>query len=569
MNRLKIALVGLSLLAGAPEVFRRVVMLFEPSMQIVALAAFGLLLALCTVSLVGAASFRHGFLRWPLAALLAAGSATVDGYQWVVGSFMDYDAFVTMIQSSGDVGNALTQHGTAIVLAIGKSLALLLGIGLKPAATANIMLKLARLFALPIILTLTLILFYRGGDGASGLPSSHIGVSFGLLNGYEHLTEGNTPREAVAFRPVAAESAGDIVLIIDESIAGAYLDINSEHGVYSGLADPKTASPVFNFGLAAAVTTCSAGANATLRYGGARGNYRQAFRSKPSIWAYAKAANLETIYVDAQRTGGAYQNLMDNDERALIDRWDQFDDVRVLDRDHAVASRLAEYLQDSERQFILVNKIGAHFPVNDKFPNSHARYSPMLQRKSLDVSEAPADELDGRQSNWVLYRNSYRNTLLWNVGAFFDRFFAEAEIGDSTIIYTSDHGQTFHERREYGEATHCTGNTQIEEAVVPLVVIGGPARDHSRWAQAAQQNHDKQSTYRVFPTLLGLMGYAETDFEKTYGNNILSDQPDPFTFNDNFSARLGSDPVWIPIPLSQIAQPPASDYEREMERDEQ
>ena len=102
MNRLKIALVGLSLLAGAPEVFRRVVMLFEPSMQIVALAAFGLLLALCTVSLIGAASFRHGFLRWPLAALLAAGSATVDGYQWVVGSFMDYDAFVTMIQSSVD-----------------------------------------------------------------------------------------------------------------------------------------------------------------------------------------------------------------------------------------------------------------------------------------------------------------------------------------------------------------------------------------------------------------------------------------------------------------------------------
>lgn len=443
---------------------------------------------------------------------------------------------------------------------MGKSIILLVGIGLKPAVTQGIFAMLLKLLSVPIILVLALMLFFRGGEGASGLPSSHSGLSYGLLYGYEYLTQDHSSREAVAIKPARAKPAADIVLIVDESIAGAYLDINSKTGVYSGLANPKTKAPVHNFGLAAAITNCSAGANVTLRYGGTRDNYRETIKSKPSIWAYAKAANLETIYIDAQRTGGTYQNLMDDAERALIDKWDQFDDVSVLYRDQAVAGRLADYLNDEKQQFILVNKVGGHFPVSDKFPNSHARYAPMLKRQFTDVSEAPPDNLDGRQGNWVLYRNSYRNTLLWNVGGFFDRLFTQSEIGDAMVIYTSDHGQTFHERGEYGEATHCTSNPEIEEGVVPLVVIGGPPSQQARWAKAAKANHDQLSNYRIFPTLLGAMGYAKSDIEEVYGFDLFSDDPDPFTFNVNFNARLGSDPAWIYIPLGKVARPPLSDY---------
>ncbi|OAO02244.1 hypothetical protein A8B75_12415 [Sphingomonadales bacterium EhC05] len=405
-------------------------------------------------------------------------------------------------------------------------------------------------------------LFFRGGEGASGLPSSHSGLSYGLLYGYEYLTEDHSPREAVVIKPAGVKPAADIVLIVDESIAGAYLDINSKTGVYSGLANPKTKVPVHNFGLAAAITNCSVGANVTLRYGGTRDSYRETIKSKPSIWAYAKAANLETIYIDAQRTGGVYQNLMDDAERALIDKWDQFDEVSVLYRDQAVAGRLADYLNDEKQQFILVNKVGGHFPVSDKFPNSHARYAPMLKRQFTDVSEAPPDNLDGRQSNWVLYRNSYRNTLLWNVGSFFDRLFAKSKIGDAMVIYTSDHGQTFHERGEYGEATHCTSNPEIEEGVVPLILIGGPSSEQARWAKAAKANHDKLSNYRIFPTLLGAMGYAKRDIEEVYGFDLSSNEPDPFTFNVNFNARLGGVPIWMHIPSGKIARPPLSDFSK-------
>lgn len=561
-NTLKLILIGLSVLAGAPEIWRRLTLLFETENQFVPIAAFCTLLVLCILSLVGAGLIRNGILRWPLAVFLAGGSMMVDSYQWVVGDFMDYEAFITMIQSAENFGEAAAQHGNIMALALGKAIILLLGVGLKPVATQSIFALLSKLLSVPIILAISLMLFFRGGEGASGLPSSHSGLSYGLLYGYEYLTEDHSPREAVVIKPAGVKPAADIVLIVDESIAGAYLDINSKTGVYSGLANPKTKVPVHNFGLAAAITNCSVGANVTLRYGGTRDSYRETIKSKPSIWAYAKAANLETIYIDAQRTGGVYQNLMDDAERALIDKWDQFDEVSVLYRDQAVAGRLADYLNDEKQQFILVNKVGGHFPVSDKFPNSHARYAPMLKRQFTDVSEAPPDNLDGRQSNWVLYRNSYRNTLLWNVGSFFDRLFAKSKIGDAMVIYTSDHGQTFHERGEYGEATHCTSNPEIEEGVVPLILIGGPSSEQARWAKAAKANHDKLSNYRIFPTLLGAMGYAKRDIEEVYGFDLSSNEPDPFTFNVNFNARLGGDPIWMHIPSGKIARPPLSDFSK-------
>ncbi len=571
-NRVKYGLIGLSLLLGGGEIGHRLTMLSTPDIQPFGLIAFGGLFALCAISLVGISLFRNAWLRWPLALLLAVGSTLVDGYQWAVGDFMGYESFVTMVQSAGDIGSAAAQQGGAMALAAGKALLLLFAIGLKPAAGNALAVRAAKSAALPVLLGLSVLLFFRGGEGTSGLPSSHSGASLALLYAYDMTTSPRGPRQRVALKPVASPRRADIVLIIDESIAGAYLDINSANGVYSGLAadDAGAASraggkpPIHNFGLATSVTHCSVGSNVVLRFGGTRDNYRETVRAAPSLWAYAKAAGLATVYIDAQRTGGRYQNAMDDAERALIDRWDQFDDVPVVDRDHAVADRLAEYLNDGKPQLILVNKVGGHFPVGDKFPMSHAKYRPMLKRGQFpDVTDmAGRDSLDASQNNWILYRNSYRNTLLWNVGDFFDRLFAQADIGDATILYTADHGQSFHERNDGGDATHCTPDPQIEEGVVPLVVIGdgGDPAQSARWAKAAAAGRDRSSDYRIFPTLLGLMGYARQDVAPLYGPDLFAGEADPSTFNVRFNARLGSEPVWRHVPLDQIARPPLSDH---------
>ncbi len=560
-NRLKLLLIFAFMLSGITEIWRRLEMMTTPEIQPVGLIAYCILFAMCAGSLVGTAYIHRGWIRWSLAAFFAAGSITLDSYQWAVGDFMEYDGFITMMQSAGDLGNALAQQGPAMLMALGKGLLLLFGIGLKPVVSSNLFVGLTRLASLPILALLTILLFFRGGEGASGLPTSHSGASFALLFGYEYLTNDHGPREAVSIKPSKESSDQDIVLIIDESIAGAYLDINSDTGVYSGLLRQKRDIPIYNFGLAASITHCSVGSNVMLRFGGTRDNYRAVIRNKPSIWSYAKTAGFETIYIDAQRTGGQYQNLMNDVERADIDHWHQFEDIAVLHRDHSVADRLSSYLNDDKKQFILVNKVGAHFPVNDKFPDSHAQYRPMLKRGTMaDVTDtASRDHLDGRQSNWILYRNSYRNSLTWNVGGFFDRLFEKANLADATIIYTSDHGQTFHERGEKGQATHCTPNPEIEEGLAPLVVIGDQENEE-RWASAVNQSKDGLSHYRIFPTLLRAMGYAAKAVKPIYGPDMLAPDSDPFTFNIKFNARLGSEPVWKHIPLDQIAHPPESDY---------
>ena len=562
-NSFKVALITLSLLAGAPQTIRRAASFLEDGPQPVALIGFVALFALGAGALFGAAFIRRGWWRWPFATVVAGAGGIVDAYQKSMGDFMSYDAFVTMMASRGDFGSALAQHGGNMALAALAAALLFAGIGLAPhteSRRSNPM-RFARFVAVPGLLAIAALLFMRGGSGANGLPPPVTGTAYTLLFGYESAALASAAREPVPFAPIEPDPKADIVLIVDESVAGAYLDINNPAGVRSGLADAKTQTPIYNFGLAAAITNCSAGANAVLRYGGTRENYLDRLRRGPSIWAYAQRAGLETVYLDAQRTGGAFQNMMDEGESALIDRWEQFDDVSVLNRDHHAANRLAELLRDDRTQFILVNKIGGHFPVSDKFPDSHALYQPMLDRKSLVVSEAEADDMDGSQASWRLYRNSYRNTLLWNVGGFFDRLFDKAVIGNATIVYTSDHGQSFHERGEYSEATHCSPNPQIEEGVVPLVVIGGASGDvRSKLGLHSEQKRNATSNYRIFPTLLDLMGYRPSDIAPVYGASLFSAKADPMTFNTNFNARLGSAPQWKRIDIGDVQSPPVSDY---------
>ena len=561
----KISLVALSLLLGAAEVLNRVNLLSEPEWQVSPLIAFAGLYMLCAASLCGFALLGSAPLRWLAALLLAAGSVVVDSYQWVVGDFMNYEAFVTMAASGGEAGNALAQQGPVIMLAAAKGVILLAAVGIRPPAISGrwprVGEKLLRGTAFPILVLLAVILFFRGGDGSSGLPAGHAGASFAILSGYELVTADRGPREPVTIEVRRPQKVRDIVLIIDESIAGAYLDINSANGVYSGLDRNDDRIPVHNFGLATSITHCSVGSNLSLRFGGTRDNYRETARSKPAIWAYAKEAGLATVYLDGQRTGGQLQNGMTREESLQIDHWEQFEDVAVIDRDHAIADRLAEYLEDGIAQFILVNKVGAHFPVSDKFPMSHARYRPMLKRgQYVNVTDSPTrDGLDGRQSNWVLYRNSYRNTVTWMVGGFFDRLLAVDGVADASIIYTADHGQSFHERGEESLATHCTPNPEIEEGVVPLLVIGDGG-NRALWAEAAARGKDGMSHYRIFPTLLHLMGYREKEVRQLYGPDLAAPGPDPFTFNKRYNARLGSEPSWVEVEREKIARPPSSDY---------
>lgn len=354
----------------------------------------------------------------------------------------------------------------------------------------------------------------------------------------------------------------DIVLIIDESVAGQYLDINSKAGVRSGLAAPIEGMKIANFGLAASITNCSVGSNVMLRFGGTRRDPQRQLGKMPSIWSYAKAAGLSTAYVYAQR-GGRYENRMTPQERQDIDRSYYFEDVPAIERDQRVADRLAALLSDKRPDFILVNKKGSHFPVNNAYPPSHAKYAPALPRSRGALRGS--DEGRWRSSivqdaaDWRLYRNSYRNALTWTVGSFFDRLFAQAPFDGATIIYTSDHGQNLHERGDPSPMTHCRRDPVMEEGVVPLVVIESGKGRTRDWVHWAARNQNGMSHYRIFPTLLGLMGYEPEQVRNAYGDPLDSASPDPYTFATELHLDGQSKPRWHRVNLNKVAFPPEQD----------
>lgn len=507
---------------------------------------FACLLALAVVGIVGMAWTRSGWLRWTGAVIFAAGSWFMEGYARSALDFMTYAVFIDLINATGFAGDAVEQNGRALLFALPRALVLLLAIGLKPRlrpfgpAWVWRLLPLAPLLAVGAFTGLA---FLRGGDGLKGLPGSYPAISYSLLAGYERATGDLGPREEVGIPRSGDPLYRDIVLLIDESVTAHYLDINAPEGVASGLTDLPEPAEAINYGVAAAITNCSTGSNLALRYGGTRENYRRDIAVGPSLWAYARGAGMETVYLDAQRTGGAMQNGMGDAELAEIDRFIQFDEVPIVERDIRLAERLEELLADDRSSFIIANKVGAHFPVHDKYPPDRAIYRPSLQQgRYTDIVDTGSRAgFGGSEEDWRRYRNSYRNTLAWNTGEFFERLFARAKLDNALIVYTSDHGQDLHEDLQRGTTTHCSSSPRPEEGAVPLVVL------QSREGAMSFRPDGVASHYMIAPTLLAAMGYDRTAVEARYGGALDQPSRDPGTFNTLFNARLNREPQWLRV----------------------
>ena len=556
---IKEALILLYLAADAGAVVERAESL-GPSLS---LGSYAALYAMIAAALWTLSRLGSGWVRWPLAVALFAGAAFIGASERSLGDHLTYDAFLNLTGSAGFAGDALDEHGARILVGVLAALPLLPGIGLRPRAPLPLRWAAIPAGAFAVLLA---ILFLRGGDGARGLPGAFTPIAYLALATGEELASGG-PRRTVtlAHRPVAAR--GDLVLIVDESVAARYLDIVDSAGVRTGLLDPPAGIAVHGFGVAASVTNCSLGTNLTLRHGGTRVAYMKINATGPAIWDYARKAGFAPVYIDAQRTGGGLQNGMDDAERARIAAFIQFDDVPVEQRDIAAADRLAALLANGRREFILVNKVGAHFPVHDKYPDSHALHRPALPRGGfLGIADTgKRDGFDGSADQWLLYRNAYRNTLLWKVGGFFGRLLAPGTLHGATVIYTADHGQDLNERGGSGVHTHCSTDPVPEEGAVPLAVLTDAGRA-GMWPAAAARNRDRASHYQLFPTMLRLMGYAPGAVRAAYGDSLEGNLIDELRFNSRFHARLGRKPEWRRIDAAALARPPVSDGAQSLAR---
>ncbi|AMQ82321.1 sulfatase-like hydrolase/transferase [Pseudomonas glycinae] len=522
-----------------------------------AVLLFGAMFLTLTFALLLTAYIRQTFIRHLFALTLFVSAVFFDVYTRVTADYLTYSSFVSLVYSGGFIQEAAYQYRGAIIHGLLNGLLLLFGIGLKPRHAVPVPNALRIAAPLCGVLLLSAVLFVRAGEGARGLPIMYTPLAYLNLFGYEALHNTVGPREPVTLARNGPAVGHDIVLIIDESISGNYLDINAPFGVHSNLKQVRPGVQIFNYGYAASIANCSADTNITLRYGGTRADYMRINSTLPSIWQYAKKAGLRTVYIDAQRTGGNLQNLMNDAEKKDIDEFVQFDQTSVRDRDMAAAAKLIELLNDGKPELVLINKVGAHFPVHDKYPDAFMAYRPTLPRGQFtevaDTGERTG--FNGQPDDWLLYRNAYKNTVLWNVGEFFARVFAQANLNNALLIYTSDHGQDLHERGNPGLNTHCGGDPVEEEGLVPLVVIQGEQLQTLDWSAQLAVNKDRSSHYNIFPTLLQLMGYDLPGIEAVYGKPLSVATADAFTFNYRFNARLGARPEWKHIDLNSIVTP--------------
>ena len=530
--------------------------------------SLGLILYVALAGLLVAALLLTAYvastaLRLLYASILAASAFYLASFERIAGDHMTYDAFINMLNSAPSAGEALQQYVRSLAVSLLVATLLFAAIALKPRRALPLTRpRITGALAAPAaVALLATILFVRGGDGARGLPGAFTPLAYSSIYLYEKAAGDLGPRRPARLRPALPPAARDLVLIVDESVVGHYLDINNAGGARSGLVGPRTGVDVHNYGFAAAITNCSVGVNVTLRFGGTRADYQHINAVMPPIWDYAHRAGLSTVYIDSQRVGGSADNLIGAEERRAIDRFVQFDGVPVRDRDMAAADVIAELLGNNRAEFIYVNKVGAHFPIHDKYPDAFMRHRPALPRGHwLDVSDTGSRRgFAGTAEDWQRYRNSYRNTLDWNVGAFFDRLFERADLSNATLIYTSDHGQDLHERGRPGLTTHCASHPAMEEGLVPLVVIEGAGLDRIPWERNLAGNRNHVSHYQLFPTLLALMGYREEEVRPIYGESLIGPSHDAFTFNARFNARLGMAPDWQPIDLRRIRPLPADE----------
>ena len=518
---------------------------------------FGAMFLALVLALWMTAYIRPALVRHLFALAMFVSAVFFETYMRVTDSYLTYSQFVSLVYSGGFIQEAAYQYREVIISAVAGGVLLLLGIALKPRRRLPLPGYVPIVAPVLGVLLLSAVLFVRAGEGARGLPVMYTPLAYLNLFIYETLHNTVGPRESVSLARQSSPIDHDIVLIIDESIAGNYLDINTPSGISTGLKTPPPGVDIFNYGYAASVANCSADTNVTLRYGGTRADYVRINSTQPSIWQYAHQAGLRTVYIDAQRTGGNLQNLMTELEKKAIDQFVQFDQTRVRDRDMAAVAKLVELLGNDRAELVVINKVGAHFPVHDKYPDDFMTYRPALPRGQFqDVSDTGSrDGFNGEKGDWALYRNAYQNTLLWNVGEFFQRLFREGNLTNAVLIYTSDHGQDLHERGNPGLNTHCGGDPVEEEGLVPLVVIQGRQLQTLDWRGTLAQNKDRSSHYNIFPTLLELMGYDPAGIMAHYGKPLNQPTEDDFTFNYRFNARLGAKPAWKHIDLDSIVTP--------------
>ncbi len=307
------------------------------------------------------------------------------------------------------------------------------------------------------------------------------------------------PPDAVA-QPVASH----IVLVVDESVRGDYLQINDAKRTNTPFLASRR-DELINFGIAISAANCSAAARKMIRDGTRQGEIGQG--PSTGLFAHAKRAGYRTVVIDAWKDVAAYSSASD---WAFIDEYIPITVSPPHDRDHLAALQLAKLLDGKQPTFVYVSKFGIHYPYNLSYPDAQASTNNRLARSLISFVGFSRPSLAGwDEEDQARMREQYEQAIKWSVDGFFAKLNPKVNWPTTLLIYTSDHGQTLWEKGY--TTTHCsTRAPYVAESYVPMLAFTGVKALEPRLRHAAAKHRDKASHFDMFATLLLGMGFAET-----------------------------------------------------------
>lgn len=493
---------------------------------------------------------RSSILKWMISIVLVTSGVMSASYYTVTSQYMEIYQIEAMLNATDNLVDALTAFsGLFWCFLIGVIGFIGLILPSKFSLKRNTTLSLAP--SLIIVSMIVIIIMAREGEGSKGMPSQYTVASYlVVLTAEKILNAGPTTPPFVSADPENKVDSGDIIFVMDESMRGDYFDFNSTSGVPT---DVEQYNPV-NFGVASSAANCSDPSNVSLRFGVSRNNYLEDLKIKPSIWQFAKKAGFNTVYVDAQHAIGSFGNHMAELEVSFIDEFLQISDaeVKLYNKDAQAAKIIRGKLNNGIKDFIYVNKIGAHFPFEGKYPSGTGIYSPVMPPSGFLRSYHEVDEVEypvsGDELTRLKFVNSYKNTLGWNFKSFFNTLFDEPITEPYTVLYTSDHGQTFHDDGRKGYGTHCSFvTTDPEEGRVPLLFFSNIEAVQKKMKVAASLNFNKVSHFNLPATVFNLMGYNEDDLSNYESSLYKPLNKEGQKFLSKYYVRFGAKPIWNSI----------------------
>ena len=350
---------------------------------------------------------------------------------------------IAMLNASvANISDAMAQYKDIILTAIFKTAVLFLPLIIVSSLNLNYKLsqKTNTLFFLTSFLCLlffyVFILVNRGAPALIGFPK---GFSYGFGSLMVKINSELTPIQTIKTvpTPLLANVRGDIeniIVIVDESVE--YSRFSQEF---------KNNQPtIVNFGLSYSGGNCSATSNYIIRKGYWERSKNDSLEIKEvdSLFAIAQRQGFYTTYIDNQGVlkDRTIRNYIDEKELTHIDNPIPNVAAPMFKRDKLSLDIIQKTLTNDKRNFIFVNKLGAHFPYEQTIaPNSVTDNNALNYKKSI-------------QMNCVNYIEKLHQIIGKN----------------SIVFYTSDHGQELNAR-----ATHCNTGTNIsdKEYTVPFIIM--------------------------------------------------------------------------------------------------